>query len=156
MLKAIPKRCLSWDFTVMDRSQPVADIDVSWWREKGQLTVEGTVHKVYREGLASGAFILESTGLVLARAEKTSAFRRSFTIDHAGKQYTLRAKSAFRRDFVLLEGAGAKELGSLSPEGVFRRRARVDFPEHLRLAVTVFMIWLAVILWKRESDSTAT
>jgi len=151
MLKAIPKRWFSWNFTVMEGSQPVADIDVSWWREKGLLTIQGTTYKVYREGLMSGAFILESAGAVLARAEKPSAFRNSFIIEHAGKHYTLCKKSAFRREFLLLDGSG--EIGSLSPEGIFTRRARVDLPEDLPLPVRVFIIWLAVILWKRDSDA---
>jgi hypothetical protein len=153
VLKAIPKRWFSWDFAVRKGSQPVADIDVSWWREKGLLTVEGTTYEVYREGAFSGAFILASAGSALARAEKPSAFRRSFIIEHAGRQYTLRAKSAWGREFLLLDGP--REIGSLSPEGLFTRRATVDLPEHLPLAVRVFIIWLAVLLWKRESDSVA-
>ena len=153
MLKAIPKRWFSWDFTVMEGSQPVADIDVSWWREKGLLTVHGTDYTVYREGLMSGAFILELDGTVLARAEKPSTFHRAFLIEHAGKQYTLRAKSAFRRAFLLLDGS--REIGALSPEGIFTRRATVEFPEELPLPAKVFIIWLAVILWKRDSDSAA-
>ena len=41
MLRVVPKRWFSWDFTVMDESNTVADIDMSWWREKGVLAVEG-------------------------------------------------------------------------------------------------------------------
>ena len=138
----------------MDGAQPVADIDVSRWRERGLLTVQGLTYEVYREGQMSGAFILKSAGSVLARAKKPSAFRRSFIIEHAGRQYTLRATSAFRRQFLLLEGS--REIGSLSPEGLFTRRARVDLPQELSLPVKVFIIWLAVILWKRQTDSGAT
>jgi hypothetical protein len=151
MLKAVPKSWFSWDFTVMDESRPVAEIDVSRWREKGLLTVEGATYQVYREGLMSGAFVLESAGSALARAEKPSAFHRSFIIEHAGKRYTLRARSAFGREFLLLDGA--KEIGSLSPEGFFTRRARANLPELLPLPVRIFILWLAFILWKRESDS---
>ncbi len=153
MLKAIPNHWFSWDFTVMEGSQSVADIDVSSWREKGLLTVQGVTYEVYREGLMSGAFILESAGSVLARAEKPSAFRRSFIIEHVGRQYTLCATSAFRREFLLSEDS--REIGSLSPEGIFTRRTRVDLPEELPLPVKVFIIWLSIILWKRESDSAA-
>lgn len=65
----------------------------------------------------------------------------------------LRAKSVFRRGFVLLDGD--REIGSLSPEGIFTRRATVDLPQALPLPVKVFIIWLAVILWKRSSDAAA-
>jgi hypothetical protein len=153
MLTAVPKRWFSWDFTVMEGSQAVAEIDISWWRERGMLTVQGVNYRVYREGRMSGEFILESADSVMARAEKPSAFHRSFTIDHEGRRYTLQAKTVFGRGFLLLEGD--REIGSLSPEGIFTRRAIVDFPQALPLPVRVFIIWLAVILWKRESDSAA-
>ena len=152
MLRAIPKGWFSWDFTVMEGSRPVADIDISWWREKGVLTVEGKSYKVYREGLMSGAFILESGGSVLARAEKPSAFLRHFEIDHDGRRYTLRAKHAWGRAFELLDGL--TRIGSLHPDGLFTRRVIVDLPEDLPMPVRVFIIWLTVILWKRASDSS--
>jgi hypothetical protein len=151
MLRAIPKGWLSWDFVVKQGSQTLAEIDVSWWREQGELAVRGRTYKVFREGLMSGAFVLESAGSVLARAEKPSAFRRSFAIEHAGRQYTLRSKSAFGRAFELLDGPRA--IGSISPEWIFSRRASADLPEDLPLEVRVFIIWLTIILWKRESDS---
>ena len=154
MLEVIPKSWFSWDFIVTDGASPVAEIDVSWWREKGVLTVRGSTYDVYREGLMSGAFLLESDGSILARAEKPSAFRRSFELECGGKFFTLRAESAFRRGFVLIDGD--REVGWLSPNGVFTRRATADLPEGIPLPVKVFIIWLVVILWKRESDSAAS
>jgi hypothetical protein len=153
MLTAVPKRWFSWDFMVAEDSHAVADIDISWWREKGVLTVKGVDYHVYREGMMSGDFILESAGSVLARAQKPSAFHRSFEIASEGKRYTLQAESALRRTFVLLEGN--RKVGSVSPEGIFTRRAAVDLPAALPMAVRVFVIWLTVILWKRASDGAA-
>jgi hypothetical protein len=57
MLTAVPKSWFSWDFTVMDGTQSVGDVDVSCWREKGVITVEGAHYRVYREGLMSGDFV---------------------------------------------------------------------------------------------------
>jgi len=153
MLTVIPKSWFSWNFTVMDGSRAIADIDVSWWREKGLLTVDGIDYNIYREGLMNGTFILELSGAVLARAEKLNVFHRTFLIEYAGKQYTLRAKSALLREFSLSDGD--REIGTLSTKGVFTRRATVEFPEEIPLQAKVFIIWLAVILWKRESDSSA-
>ena len=153
MLRAVPKRWFSWDFTVMQGSETLADMDLSWWREKGVLTVQGRSYRVYREGLMSGDFVLESPESVVARANKPSALRRSFLIEHAGKQYTLRARSAFRRAFLLLDGE--TEVGSLSPEGIFTRRVTVDLPEDMKPPVKVFIVWLAIILWTREAQAAA-
>ena len=105
----------------------MADIDVSWWRETAVLTIEGRRCRVYREGLMSGAFLLESAGTVLARAEKPSAFRRTLRIHYEGRGFTLRATSVSRRYFVLLDGS--RQIGSLAPNSVFARRAAVDLPK---------------------------
>jgi hypothetical protein len=153
MLTAVPTRWFSWEFTVNDGPRSVATIDVSWWREQGTLTVGGVDHRVYREGMLSGDFILEVAGSVVARARKPSAFRRAFAIEHGRRRYVLQAASAFRRRMVLLEGD--RTVGSMSPQSAFTRRADVDLPSDLPLAVRVFIIWLAVLLWKRESDSGA-
>lgn len=154
MLIAIPKRWFSWDFTVMDGAQAVGAIDMSSWREKGVLTVEGTDYRVYREGLMSGDFILESHDRVLARARKPSAFRRAFIVEHADTQYTLRAKSALGRAFELLDRDAV--VGTLTPSGIFTRRAAIHLPEHMPLSLRVFIIWLAVIIWKREAEGATT
>lgn len=153
MLTVIPKSWFSWDFTLMEGSRAVADIDVSRWREKGMLTVDGIDYMVYRKGFMSGTFILELDGTELARAEKPNAFHRAFRIEYADKQYTVRAKSVFRRGFLLLDGD--REIGTLLPKGVFSRQATAEFPEEIPLRVKVFIIWLAVILWRRESNSGA-
>jgi hypothetical protein len=148
-----PKHWFSWDFTVDDGQRAVADIDVSWWRERGTLSVAGRTYPVYREGLMSGDFILESDGVVLARAAKPSAFRRAFELNHDGRTYILRARSAFRRAFVLEHGS--REVGSVVPQGLMRRWATAELPDTLPLPVKVFALWLTILIWKRESDSAA-
>ena|SRR5271157_3624054 len=149
MLALVPHNVLSWDFSVLRDGSPVAEIDVSWFREKGTLTVDGVQYPVYREHLMSGAFILEFNGTQLARAEKPSALFRCFLVKHAGQTYTLKAETALFRKFVLLEND--REVGSITPEGPIIRNAMVDLPDNLPLPVQVFLIWLTVILWKRAA-----
>jgi hypothetical protein len=148
-----PRSWYSWDFTVDTDGERIADIDVSWWRERGVLTVRGEEYQVYREGMVSGPFVLEENGFVMARAEKPSAFRRWFDVDHAGTRWTLRAQSALRRAMVLMNGD--LEVGSMKPDSAFRRSATVTLPKALPDHVSVFLIWLAIVLWKREADSAA-
>jgi len=145
-LKMIPKGFASWKFSVMDGSESVADVvDRGWWPGKAKLTIQGATYKAYRERAMSGAFVLESAAGVLARAEKPSALRRSFVIEHSGRRYTLRAESALRRELLLFDDS--KHIGSLSPEGAFTRRATVNLPREWALPVRVFVVWLAVMLW---------
>jgi hypothetical protein len=151
MMKAIPKHWFSWDYTILENDVNVAHLDLSVWREKGTLTVNGEDYDVYREGLLSGKFILEQQGTPLATAIKASAFRQSSTITFADDEYELKPKSMFTRGFVLLQGS--HQVGSVSPTNMLMRKAAVDLPAHLPLAVRVFIVWLAVILWKRQSEA---
>jgi hypothetical protein len=147
MLTAVPKSWFSWDFRILDGEQTVAEIDLSIWGEKGSLTVERTSYQVHREAWMRGAFVLQANGAVLARAEKPSAFQRSFDIQHAGKRYRLRAGSVFGRSFVLLDGT--RELGSVFLEQLFSRRACVELPAELPLPLRIFILWLVLLLWRR-------
>jgi hypothetical protein len=151
MLTAIPKGWFSKNYRVMDGALQVADLNVSRWREQGELTVEGFSYQVYREKLMSGAFVLEAAGTALARAEKPSAFHRRFLIEYGDRKYVFQAKSVWGRKFTLFDGQN--EIGSVAPEGLLTRRAAVTLPDELALPVQVFILWLAIILWERESDS---
>lgn len=148
MLTAIPRHWLSWDFTLVNEGKALAEIDTSSWREKGTLTVSNTVYRVYREGLFSGAFVLENNGTVLARAEKASALSRRLIIDVDGARFELRPRAMFSRGFQLLEGN--EVVGTLSPGGFLGRRMKVELSESLPLPIRAFMVWLAVLLWRRD------
>jgi len=151
MWSAAPKHLFSWDFIIRDANhQSVAEVRLSYWRERGAVSYAGVEHKVLRQS-ALGAFVLEKDGVVVARAEKPSAFRKTFTIEHAGRQYTLKARSLGRREFVLYENE--REIGTIAPEGPFTKRARVALPEELPLLLRLFVIWLTMLLWKRNSDA---
>jgi len=138
----------------MDGPRPLAQIDQSWWLEKGVLSALGVDHHVYREGVMSGDFILQRGGSVLARATKPSAFRRAFVLTYNETPYTLRAKSAFRRTFLLLDGT--EQIGSIVPHGALTRRATVQLPDEWPFPVKAFAIWLTIILWKRDADAAAS
>lgn len=103
---------------------------------------------MYRERLMSGAFILESAGDVLARAEKPSVFRCALLIHHEGREYTLRATSLFRRHFVLWHEG--RQVGSLTPNNVLTRSTAVDLPADWPLSKRVFIAWLTVTLRDTE------
>lgn len=153
MLQAVPKHWYSWDYTVFDGQHPIAELDVSWWREKGILTIDGIAHRVYREGIMSGAFLLELDSEIVARAEKPSPLTRRIVMQCGGSTYTLAPRYPFGRSFRLVDPAGI--IGTLSPRGILSRRMNIDLPAGLPLAVRVFVVWLTVILWKRDSDAAA-
>lgn len=148
-----PKHWYSWDFDARGEDGVSIDFDLSHWREKGVITVDGVEHRVFREGWMSGDFVMERDGQAIVRAEKPSAFRNAFIVSVEGRQYTLRKKSFARRAFVLMQGD--TEVGSLAPDTFWKRRATVSLPADLPAPVRAFITWLAIILWKREADAAA-
>jgi len=153
MLELVPLRWFSLDFSILQEGSPIAEIKYSSWRERGTLTVGGSSYKVYREGLMSCQFILELNGTCLAHAEKPSWRYRSFTVQHDGKTHILKAESAFSQKFLLLEND--RQIGSISPARMFKRKAMADLPDELPLPIKVFLLWLTVILWKHNSEDVA-
>jgi hypothetical protein len=152
MLELVPLGWFSWDFGVLRNGSSIAEIGISSCRESGVLVVGGSSYNVYREGAMSRQFILELNGTQLARAEKPSALRRSFTVQHEGKNYILKAEISFGRTFLLLEND--RQIGSISPARMFKRKAMADLPDELPLPIKVFLLWLTVILWKRDHEAT--
>jgi len=151
VLTLSPHNWFSWNFSLFDgEERPLAEVNLSSWRERGTLMVEGVEYDVYRES-PLGDFLLQRSGSVLARAEKPSMFLRSFIIKYQQKSYTLRAESAFRRAFVLLDGE--REIGSIVPKGVFTRNSVVTLPDNWPLPVKSFAIWLTIMHWRRDANA---
>lgn len=150
-LELIPHSWLSWDFSVVQGSSVVAEIEIPRWRKKSVLRVSGLHYAAYREGMIGGAFILALDTTQLARAEKTNWLSRSFTIKHGEKTYRLKGEW-FASSFRLLDDG--QEVGSLAPRGMFTRKTSVWLPDELPLPVQMFVIWLT--LYQRETDASAT
>ncbi|HKE87943.1 MAG TPA: hypothetical protein VKB50_29510 [Vicinamibacterales bacterium] len=147
----VPLNWYSWNFDLLEGTRRLARLDLSSWRERGVLSVEGINHRVYREGAASGDFVVARDGLVLARATKPSAFRAQFVVSWNGREYTLRRESIWRRTFVLLDGD--TKIGSLVKDSAWKRNATIELPKTWPLPIRVFVIWLALIIWKRDANA---
>jgi hypothetical protein len=127
----------------------VADVVLNGWSDKGTLTIGEATYRVRREALLSRTFVLEGAEGVLARAKSRGFFRPELLLHHAGRDYTLRARSIFRRTFVLLDGS--REMGSLVPKNPFTRKAAADLPSDLPLPLRMFVVWLTVMSWRRAA-----
>ncbi len=157
MLRAVPNGWFSYDFTVFDRSgTPVARADLANWRETAKLEVGATRYEAHRKGWRSKEFVLEKEdGRVVAVAEKPSAWKDRFVFEHGGNRYELKKESVGRSSFILWrDGVGL--VGSVRRKGFFKREWAAEVPEELPLEVRVFVMWLAVILWKRAVSAAAS
>jgi hypothetical protein len=153
MLEAKPLGLFSRDFDVESEGRKIAFLDVALWREAGEVLIEDQPYKLYREGLMSGAFVLEKEGRIVARAMKTSAFRAHFDLELRSHRCSLTRTSLFGRSFSVLQGS--EVIGSIRPAGVFTRRAIIDLPRDWPTPVQVFVFWLVLVIWNRDRSAAA-
>ncbi len=147
MLKVIPKTW-SYAFSVTDGAHSVAEVvDLSWWRDKSQIRTHDEIYTARRDKFS---YVLESAAGVFARAEQPRKCFRELVITCSGQQYTLRARSPLRRQFLMFRDS--TQIGSLSPEGLFTRKVAVELPKEFPLILQIFVIWLAMTLWKHEES----
>ena len=149
----VPKAWYSWDFSVTAGDRTIARFDLSSWRERGVITIDGIEHRVFRQSLL-GDFVIERGSSTLARATKQSAFSSTVIFKYDGREYTLRKQSWWRRAFVLMDGD--RQIGSIAPTGLCTRRAAVDLPAQWPLHLQAFVIWLTLVLWKREANAASS
>ena len=109
MLQLEPTRLFAWAFTVAEDGKPLGTLDISAWRERGNVTVAGQTFAILRKGFASSEFRLESGGTIVATATKPSVLRREFAIAFSGRTLRLRPRSAWGRALALHEGE--REVG---------------------------------------------
>ena len=154
MLEAAPKHFLSNDFEIRSSGRTITSLDVSLWRERAEFELDGVSHRLYRDGLMSGAFVIERAGFVIARAMKPSAFRSRFDVDIGGRPFTVRKLSMFGRRFGVF--SGEQQVGVIRPVGAFTRRTAVELPSDWTPAVQLFVFWLALVIWNREASAAAS
>jgi hypothetical protein len=154
MLKALPKNWFSSTYLLFEHDKPISSFAMSYFSESTNIQVDNESYKASRASLFSGDFSLRSAGGVLVRAVKPSVWSRSFDIEYDNRKYTLTAEKPVYRKFILWEDN--KMIGSIYPDHAFTVKASIDLPENIPLAVRIFMFWLVAILWKRDTDSSAT
>ncbi len=153
MLEAKPLNLFSQDFNIETEGQKIAFLDIALWRESGEMSIEGKPYKLYREGLMSGAFVLEGEGRAVARAIKPSAFRSDFDLELNARHYSLKRDSLFGRSFSVFQNGVT--VGSIRPVGLFTKRTIIDLPADWPVPAQVFVFWLVLVIWKRRDSAAA-
>jgi hypothetical protein len=152
MWRVTPKRWYSSQFVVTDEAnRQVGEVRLRPWLQCGSVTAGGIEHRVHRDGLMGGAFVLEEAGQPIAKAVGRSALRQAVTVVWKDTNYLLTARSPWVRDFTLWDGE--RQIGRLVPERVLGRRVRAEIQDDAPLEVSLFVVWLAEMFWKRGYES---
>lgn len=147
------KGLFAWKFEVLQNGAPVGRIVGSGSRENGTLSFGEHSYAVSPDKSKLGGFNLDANGGRLAHAAKSSFWSGAYQFEHAGKTYAFKHSSVFSSKYALLEND--QEIVTVRPKGIFKRSAVVEFHDQVPTPVALFAGWLALILWKRQSDSDA-
>jgi hypothetical protein len=138
-------------YAIASDGVPIGEIECAPMWERATIRVGGRAYSAGREGKITGKFYLEADGNRVASAEKPSAMHRLFTVQVGGRTLTLKAASTFGRAFVLTERD--VPTGSIAPLGWFTRKCRAQLPDDLAPEVQVFLIWLVILMWRRQEQA---
>ena len=153
MLEVVPRSWVSRQFIVRNAEGTVADVNFAFWRERGRIKLGQDGFSVRREHAMRGRFLLEGPSGVVAEARKPSAWRNWFVVEYDGRRFDLRKRSAWFREFLLLDGA--RQIGSVASQSAWTRRADARMPENWPFPVQLFVVWLVLAMWNREAAAAA-
>lgn len=153
MIRCLPKGLCSWDFD-LEGCGHHASVKFDWMGEQGAIVADGVRYAVRKHGVFSGRWTLEERGDVIARAQKTSLFTRSFEIVTAAGDFEVRAESAFSRAFRVVQPDGAG-VAAIKTDHLFTRRATIEIAPRTDFVTLCFSFWLAVLTWRRHSRNSS-
>lgn len=136
----------SWRFDV--RPEPGEEVElVISLRERCAFRLNGVRYEFRAKGFTRRNFELMQRDTVVASA-KVGSFRRTFDLEYRGYHLTLKAKSMFRRAFLLLRDE--ELLGTVTPTSILGHGAAAELSELLEPPAQLFVVWLVLVMWKRE------
>ncbi|MCP3917079.1 MAG: hypothetical protein GY711_16145 [bacterium] len=122
-----------------------------WVGEKARYLAAGENLRLTREPWW-GAFCMQRGRRTIARAVKPSAWFRKFEVRIGSERYELRARGLGRKFEIFRHG---RRVGRVEPKSFLTRGARLSAPSGLEQHQAVFLIWLTLILWKREQAAAS-
>tara|TARA_R100000027_G_scaffold8406_1_gene6229 strand:+ start:10191 stop:10670 length:480 start_codon:yes stop_codon:yes gene_type:complete len=155
MLICTPKSIFSWDFIIRESGDlsNKGFVEFNWMTEQGSIRFLDKSFSVDKRDWLSGHWSLVLDDQKIAQAEKVSAFSRSFELSTEEGALRLKASNPLQRRFEILSGDSC--IGRIAPVGPFVRKAQIRCAETVSVETQLFCFWLAALMWKRSSQSSA-
>ncbi len=148
----VQRHWYAWDYELREGGQPVAQVRIGHWRDRGEVVVGGVPYRVRPLDWLGRQFVLAPGEHPVARAVRAGLLFR-YRVEHQGRQWLVRSLGPFRRGMAISSGAPAdRVVGEIRPLGWFHRRAAVLLPPDMPPLVRAFVAWLTVLNWKRRAS----
>lgn len=147
MLTASPTGLFARNFRFALDDRALGTIEQASLREKATITLDGTTYTFSNQLLGSD-FMLEAGGRTLATAEKRT-LRRAFDVTAGDRRFELIVGGTFVKGGRYALKEGGRTVGTLV-KAPLARSGRADLPDDLALPVRVWLLWIGLMMWKRE------
>jgi len=146
----IPRAWYSSDYRILSEGVQLTCLKFESGPERSIFTLAGNIYLARKEKWNSSNFFLYLEKTQIIRAEKPNWLSKTISFEHQNRLYTL--NSGFN-GFTL--NSFGIEVGSIKKPRWFSRAAVASLPEEFPLPVSIFTIWLVLLMWKRDADSDA-
>lgn len=131
----------------------IGQIDCGGIRQPASITIGEATFRPARDGVLRATYHLDGDGARLASATPAGTGLRRFTVEAGARTFTLAVASWSGRRFTLTENGAA--VGTIARSGIFSTKSQADLPDNVPLAVQAFLIWLVIIVWRRQAATNA-
>ena len=140
-------------YTLTRDGAAIGQIDCGGIRQPAAIVIGDTTFRPARDGVLRTTYHLDGNGARLASAVPAGAAFRRFTVQADARTYALAVTSWTGRRFTLTENGTA--VGTIARTGFFTTKCSADLPDDLPLGMQAFLIWLVIIIWRRQAATNA-
>ncbi len=151
-LRIEPEGLLSTDYEIRRGDGLFARVDMARMRSAGRIETHSATYEIRPERLLSGNYVMEHDGARIARAERAGWLRPRYAIRGPDRVLTLRPAGLLARRYDVIHGDHA--IGSIARQGLFNRAATADFDENVPEEMQLFLVFLALLRWRRQRQAS--
>ncbi len=153
MIRCNPQGMFSGNYDLRGEGHS-GTLTFNWLSEQGMLVADRSRHRIRKEGMLSGRWVLLKGSRKVATAQKSNPFSRTFEINDDDGALTLRASNMIGRTFRLERGVSL--VARISPLHPLTRKSQiVTTRRHVDFTTLAFAFWLVALTRRRSSQSAA-
>ena len=151
-----PQGFFSQRFDLLAGSAKVGELDFATWKEQGSFQLDGTNYIIRTDRILGGDKVLlqEGSTVELARAASPGLFKSGFQVSDANTSVRVKQAGIFGQEIAIL--VEDQRIGTIGKSRWIGRDGVATLPDSLSAPFQAFVVWLALILWRRSETEAAT
>ena len=145
MLELRKRSLFSNEYIAEENGVVVAELSQSFWRNRGEIRVEGVRMRLKKRGILRDTFTLLDDDVPLVSVEQSNVIGSKLVFNCEGRNFEICRKAWYSS--TLLVKCEGEVVGSVRSRGMFSSGAIAELPTDLSIAIRVFIAWIAMVRW---------